>query len=109
MTPLKSVTGIKGQLDYIDFFKQNLLSRLVLPSVQNTLQPGTCSLGTDPRYPFHLPLPVPIEHATVMLGGTTCQHSFHAPFEAEQVSQLPFLSQNEIVYAAWYSMIFPYP
>jgi hypothetical protein len=26
-------------------------------------------LGTDPRYPFHLPLPsVPIEHATVMLG-----------------------------------------
>jgi hypothetical protein len=39
----------------------------LLPSVQNTLQPG--QLGTDPRYPFHLPLPsVPIEHATVMLG-----------------------------------------
>jgi hypothetical protein len=55
-------------------------------------------------------LGVPIEHATVMLGERVrCQHSFHAPFEAEQTSQLPFLSQNEIVHCWLGTTIFPYP
>jgi hypothetical protein len=58
-------------------------------------------LGTDPRYPFHLPLPRR-SHRTCYGNArrqrVRCQHSFHAPFEVEQTSQLPFLSQNEIVH-----------
>jgi hypothetical protein len=103
----KSVTGIIHCANQtIDFFPSCSLPLRLLPSVQNTLQPGHAR--TDPRYPFHLPLPRRSHRTCYGNAGrqrVRCQHSFHAPFEAEQTSQLPFLSQNEIVHC-WLGTIF---
>jgi hypothetical protein len=92
----KSVTGIihcANRPLLISFPNCSLPLRL-LPSVQNTLQPGHARNRSSISVPPSATSAFPSNMLRYRRQRVRCQHSFHAPFEAEQTSQLPFLSQK---------------